>query len=538
MNMKKKIWSLPLLAIAIFAVGMAVTLSYSLSTSRLLQDVGRTDYPALAATEHLAVQLKALHETYKNAVSAADRSGLGIAATQAQSVHAALDELTRIDGKAAMSERLRSAFADYHRAADTSARMMLGLAEGDLSSAAASMQSTHGTLTASIDEAVLQARAAFEASLTAGQSNLRRGLVANLVIAALIVGALVVVSQFVIASVLRQIGGEPEYATQIVRTIAEGDLGAQIAVCGPDRGSLLQAMATMRQTLAGIVASIRDCADQVRSTTAEVVEGNEELSRRSQAQSVNLVRTVGSIEQLTAAVRRNSEGARRASVLAANASAVAARGGDAVTSVVQVMQSIDGSARKVAEISAVIDALAFQTNLLSLNAAVEAARAGEHGRGFAVVAAEVRALAQRSAQAAREIKALVGDSVSAVAGGRQRVEAAVTTIHELVDSVRQVTEISEAIACASNEQQSGIEEVRASIASIDESARRNAALVATTSEATRSLEHLAQRLGDAVSVFRLAAEAAPALPSGPTRPTPLPASQDGAPWPGAALAVG
>ena len=305
----------------------------------------------------------------------------------------------------------------------------------------------------------------------------------------------------------RQLGGEPAYAVKIAGAIAEGDLSVDIRTASHDNASLLFAMKAMRDKLVGIVSQVRSGTDTIHTASSEIAQGNLDLSSRTEEQASSLEETASSMEQLTSAVRQNADNARQANALAGAASDVAGEGGAVVGRVVQTMESINASSRKIVDIISVIDGIAFQTNILALNAAVEAARAGEEGRGFAVVASEVRNLAQRSSQAAKEIKTLIGDSVEQVEIGSRLVHDAGKTMDEVVTSVRQVADIMQEITAASAEQSAGIEQVNQAILQMDQVTQQNAALVEEAAAAAESLQDQAQILTDLVGVFRLHAQA-------------------------------
>ena len=286
--------------------------------------------------------------------------------------------------------------------------------------------------------------------------------------------------------------------------LAAGDLTAQLEVTtGDEIGQLLQAMNGISNSLSGVVHRIREGVDQLVTGSAEIANGNLDLSARTEQQAASLEETAASMEELTSTVKQNADNARQANQLAVSASGVAVKGGAVVDEVIATMESINTSSRKIVDIIAVIDGIAFQTNILALNAAVEAARAGEQGRGFAVVASEVRSLAQRSAAAAKEIKTLIGDSVEKVDDGSRLVATAGATMREVVGSVQRVTDIMAEITAASQEQSAGIEQVNQAIVQMDHVTQQNAALVQEALAATQSLEDQAAGLGEAVSIFRL-----------------------------------
>ncbi|HAI5438863.1 TPA: methyl-accepting chemotaxis protein [Escherichia coli] len=289
-----------------------------------------------------------------------------------------------------------------------------------------------------------------------------------------------------------------------IRHIAGGDLVKTIEVDGSNEmGQLAESLRHMQGELMRTVGDVRNGANAIYSGASEIATGNNDLSSRTEQQAASLEETAASMEQLTATVKQNAENARQASHLALSASETAQRGGKVVDNVVQTMRDISTSSQKIADIISVIDGIAFQTNILALNAAVEAARAGEQGRGFAVVAGEVRNLAQRSAQAAREIKSLIEDSVGKVDVGSTLVESAGETMAEIVSAVTRVTDIMGEIASASDEQSRGIDQVGLAVAEMDRVTQQNAALVEESAAAAAALEEQASRLTEAVAVFRI-----------------------------------
>ena len=289
-----------------------------------------------------------------------------------------------------------------------------------------------------------------------------------------------------------------------IERIAQGDLTVPEQAYGRSEiGSLLHNLQLMQASLVRTVGTVREGAVAIYQGSSEISAGNTDLSSRTEEQASALEQTAASMEQLTATVKQNAENAHHASQLAADASGKARSGGDLVSGVVQTMNNISGSSKKIAEITNVINSIAFQTNILALNAAVEAARAGEQGRGFAVVASEVRNLAQRSAQAAKEIETLIAESVGLITNGSRQVGEAGNTMGEIVEAVRRVTDIMAEIAAASDEQSRGIQQVSLAVTEMDNVTQQNASLVEEASSAAASLEDQAGRLTQAVAVFRL-----------------------------------
>ena len=303
--------------------------------------------------------------------------------------------------------------------------------------------------------------------------------------------------------VLRPIGGEPSDAAALAERVAQGDLSRTIALRENDRSSLMFQLKTMQDSLASVVAHVREGAEAVATASAQISQGNHDLSGRTESQASALEETAASMEQLGSTVRQNADHAHNASTLARQASDVAAQGGEAVARVIHTMQGINDSSRKIADIIGVIDGIAFQTNILALNAAVEAARAGEQGRGFAVVASEVRSLAGRSAEAAREIKTLISDSVGRVETGSNQVHEAGETMQRVVDSIQRVSTIVAEISAASREQSAGVAQVGEAVTQMDQATQQNAALVEEMSAAAQSLRQQADALVGTVAVFQL-----------------------------------
>ncbi len=293
-------------------------------------------------------------------------------------------------------------------------------------------------------------------------------------------------------------------AVEVAETVAKGDLSSRIDASSKDEiGQLLAALGRMNDSLVGIVGQVRNASDSIATGSAQIATGNADLSQRTEEQASNLQQTAASMEQLTATVKNNADTARQATQLASSAALVAAQGGEVVGQVVSTMQGISDSSRRIADIIGVIDGIAFQTNILALNAAVEAARAGEQGRGFAVVAAEVRSLAQRSAQAAREIKSLIGESVGKVEAGSRLVDDAGRTMGDIVSQVKRVSDLIGEISSASGEQTSGIGQINDAVTQLDHMTQQNAALVEESAAAAESLKHQAASLAQTVAVFKL-----------------------------------
>lgn len=323
-------------------------------------------------------------------------------------------------------------------------------------------------------------------------------ILAGVTLAAVLVG--IGSALFITQSITRPLN----IAVDLATAVADGDLTREIEVTGSDElAVLLHALVRMNEGLSIIIGEVQQGADSISTASAEIAQGNMDLSSRTESQASSLEETAASVEEMATTVNTSAENARQASDLASKASEVAVRGGDAVGQVVETMNGIQESSRKIVDIIGVIDGIAFQTNILALNAAVEAARAGEQGRGFAVVASEVRNLAQRSAEAAREIKGLIGNSVEKVDAGSTLVNNAGRTMTEVVEQVRRVASLISEITVSSSDQSSGIGQINAAVGQLDQTTQQNAALVEQMASAADSMRSQAERLTASVARFRI-----------------------------------
>ena len=347
---------------------------------------------------------------------------------------------------------------------------------------------------------------------------------AKLMLAALLVAGLLI-GVLMAWSIARSVTAPVKAAVHAAEVIAGGDLTHRVDSDRRDEfGDLLRTIGRMQESLRNLVGQVRTSTDSIGTASVQIATGNQDLSSRTEQTASNLQQTASSMEQLTGTVKQSADSARQANQLAASAAEVAQRGGSVVSQVVSTMDEINASSKKISDIIGVIDGIAFQTNILALNAAVEAARAGEQGRGFAVVASEVRSLAQRSAEAAKEIKGLIGASVDKVETGSRLVSDAGATMNEIVASVQRVSDIIGEITAAAAEQSDGIGQVNTAVTQLDQMTQQNAALVEESAAAAESLKDQAQRLAQVVAAFRLADGGGFAAPA----PMPVPARKPAA----------
>ena len=332
-------------------------------------------------------------------------------------------------------------------------------------------------------------------------AQVQQTVLVDMLIGLLTLGAIMGLGWYTLRSVTRQIGGEPSEAQAAMREVAAGNLNVRMDHVPP--GSLMATLGEMIASLRQTVSQVRSATDSINTASYEIASGNQDLSARTEQAASNLEETAASMEQLTSTVRNSADAARQANQLAATASEIAVRGGQVVGEVVTTMEAINHSSKKISDIIGVIDGIAFQTNILALNAAVEAARAGEQGRGFAVVAGEVRNLAQRSAEAAKEIKGLIGTSVDKVEAGSRLVADAGQTMSEIVGSVQRVSDIIGEITAAAGEQSDGIGQVNVAVNQLDQMTQQNAALVEESAAAAESLKDQANRLAQVIQIFRI-----------------------------------
>lgn len=446
--------------------------------------------------KHSRTNDRSYHAEYEDKVKEAAAVGSG----ELEKYRAMLSE----DDEQALFTTLQNTWAAYRKASD----QVLSLGRAGKTTDAADI--SDGLASMSFDESVSAldklSQRAFEggnAAATDARAVFQRAqrLVVGLMVLALALG--VALATAIIRALLRQLGGEPRQAVAVAQAVAQGDLTTPIQLRPNDAHSLMAKLAQMQLALSRAVMQVRQSSDNVATASMQIAQGNDDLSSRTERQASALQQTASSMAQLGGTVRQNADNARQASQVAHAASDTAMEGNAVVGQVVTTMAGINASSQKMSDIIGVIDAIAFQTNILALNAAVEAARAGEQGRGFSVVAAEVRSLAQRCTTAAKEIKGLITASVTQVDQGSKLVAQAGTTIHQVVSAIGKVTQIVGEISTASQEQSSGVAQIGEAVSQMDQTTQQNAALVEQSAAAAQSLQYQAQKLVEAVAVFKL-----------------------------------
>lgn len=438
----------------------------------------------------------------KNAVDAALKEGLA----SEQRFFKKREELLRIATDAESRGLVRSIFEANDKAQPDFDRFVQLGQEGKreeagawlVAKAAPSMQELQDSITRFIEFQTGRNTALHEQS----KRDFERAelLLLGSVLASLVFGTFAGVG--VTSSLTQALGAEPSELGDVTDQVANGDLTTPLSVRMGDTSSVMAAMHRMQTSLTKVVSVVQQGSETVSTASAEIAQANNDLSARTESQASALEETAASMEELSSTVKQNADNARQANQLAQNASTVAIQGREVVTQVVDTMKGINDSSKKIADIISVIDGIAFQTNILALNAAVEAARAGEQGRGFAVVASEVRSLAGRSADAAKEIKALITASVERVEQGTVQAGQAGATMTEVVSSIRRVTDIVGEISAASSEQSQGVTQIGEAIQQMDFATQQNAALVEEMAAATSSLKNQAQDLVSSVAIFK------------------------------------
>jgi methyl-accepting chemotaxis protein len=498
---RTKIWMLPLAAALVFVVGMAASYYVGARTLQALNRLSKVDAPALQQLRLADQGIEQFRLLLQSAAVEGDADKLKDVQVAVDRTRAVVQALGALEGKSQLARDLLAAYDSYHVAALGAAKAMLQHA--DSGDEVRGMQAAQAALDGLLKRNLEQAVALTDSLQAEAVQGVGSGLWVTLAIGIVVLAVLGLASKVVIRSVWRELGEEPDTLHQLTRRIADGDLQLEGQPAQADARSLNAAIASMAGRLRETVGTIRDASQSIDQASSEIAAGNANLSARTEASASNLQHTASSIAQLTVSVQQSAEAAREANRLAGITSQAAHRGGDIVAQVVSNMDEITVASRKISEIIGVIDSIAFQTNILALNAAVEAARAGDQGRGFAVVAGEVRTLAHRSANAAREIKALIATSTDKVEGGSRLVQDAGNAMGEIVSGVQRVTVMIGEISTAATAQSVSIGQVHNAANRLDEMTQQNSALVEEAAAAASSMREQAGRLKDVVDAFRV-----------------------------------
>lgn len=502
MGIKLRIWALPAIASLTFAISIGVILTVSNQTYDHIQGMGDDAYPHLAHAKQALVTLDPITVAFQAAVSESEPKRIEDAKRMADELRQTVARISKLKGRQQAADRIRKACDDYLATAEQTAMILLGKSAGDPTVSVAAMQDQLKQLRDLLENEALLAQQDFDAMLQQSQRGVQSVSQVTLISAALVIAGLVAASWRIIASIWGQLGAEPVDVRLAMDEIAAGDLSRRIEVDASAGANLLRSIASMSDGLRDMVEQVRDGAGEIAHAAQEIAAGNLDLSRRTEMQAGAVEITTQSMQLLTESVRANAASARQASSSAARACADADTGGVAIRDAIASMNEISQSAQKISEITGVIDAIAFQTNILALNASIEAARAGEHGRGFAVVAGEVRRLAHRAADAAKEIAALIEVSTQHVGEGTDKVNRAGAAMNNALQSVHSAAALIDGIAIASDEQAEQITEASVAIAGIDDSTRQNSALVEEAAAAAASLQSQTQRLADLTQRFK------------------------------------
>ncbi|MFW9617713.1 methyl-accepting chemotaxis protein [Aquabacterium sp.] len=501
MNFRTKIWMLPASAAAVFMVGVAVSFIVGNRTSNVLAHLQEVDNPHASFVQTVDRSAEQLRLTLQAAAAEGDADKLKDTQVMVSAAHDALAGMEKLPEKTQIARELIEAFDAYQTSSIGATRALLtSQPPGDL---VAKMQSSLGTLQKLLEQRKSEAELTIKSAQDTAASGVRTNLWVIVITGLIVLTVLGVASGAIVNSVWHDLGDEPDFLRKMVSRIAEGDLDLNLHHKPGDTESLRASVVAMTLKLRDTISVIRQATDSISTASTEIATGNHDLSVRTEHTASNLQQTASSMEQLTGTVRQSADAARQANQLASGAATAAHRGEEIVSQVVANMSEIDNASRKITDIITVIDGIAFQTNILALNAAVEAARAGEQGRGFAVVAGEVRTLAQRSAQAAKEIKTLINASSEKVESGSRLVKDAGGSMQEILTSVQRVSDIIGEITAASTEQSTGIGQVNMSVTQLDQMTQQNAALVEESAAAAESLKDQAVRLAEAVAAFKL-----------------------------------
>jgi len=501
MKFRTKILMMPLTAGIVFVLGTLISVWVGSSASTALKQMREVDVPYQSQLQRVDRNVELFQLTLQRAAVEGDISALDEVTPIVQKAKESVAQIGKLDGKATVAGQIEAAFDAYQTPALAATRAMLQ--QQDPADNVAKMQSSLTAYQDLIKRLTEEANTLVHASDAQASSSVSLGIWVSIGTGVAVLLALGMASTFVVRSVWRDLGEEPETLKSMLMEVAAGNLEVRVARSGSDTGSMNATLAEMVDRLRGTVQQIRSAVDAINTASVEIESGNHDLSTRTESAASSLEETAASLESLTDGIRQNAEATQRANQMASSTAQLARDGGAIVNDVMQSMTDINGASRRIEEIISVIDSIAFQTNILALNAAVEAARAGEQGRGFAVVAGEVRTLAQRSAQAAKEISALIVSSGEKVKSGSVLVDRAGAAMTKIVDGVNNLTTIIADISASTHEQSEGVGQVNSAVGHLDQMTQQNAAMVEEAAAAATGLREQSHILSSAVSTFRV-----------------------------------
>jgi len=500
MKLRQRIWMLPIMAALVFMIGIAITYAVGARTSAALEGLRNVAYPAKESISRLSQGVEDFRSAVQAAATEGDADKVREAQAQADRAKKELEVLLGLSFQQDRALKLKQVLGSYLPAALQAANVMAG--KGDAGDSVQRMTKGKSLWDQQIEELRKVAQEAVEQAQSDVAAGVERGQIVVIGLGAVVLVCLGIGAQLIVSSVWKDLGEEPDSLRRIADSIASGDLSMEARLSGHE-ASLHAALLKMAVQLRGTVRGIRTAAEAVAQASAEIAAGSQDLSDRTERMSANLEQTAHSMNEMSTTVRHTAASAEQATNLARQASDSAQRGESIVSGVVGNMTEITQASGRIEEIIGVIDGIAFQTNILALNAAVEAARAGEQGRGFAVVAGEVRSLAQRSAQAAREIKQLISMSSDKVTEGDRRVREAGQAMQDILLGVRHVASIIGEISTSATEQARGIDKVSGAISELDSVTQQNAALVEESAAAAVGLRQAALEQTRTVEAFNL-----------------------------------
>jgi methyl-accepting chemotaxis protein len=494
-------WLLPIVAATFLGFGLGVTHLLSLGTTAQLEQLQQANYPYLEQVQVVDRSFEVFRSSLQAAALEGSTDSLDVAHAAAQRVAEALKAAGNLPGHKEGARKLDELFSSYRDLALNATQAIIKHEPApDLLTR---MQAAQGLVTNAVKAEDAGVRKQVAEGFAQVASGRERSDWVNVAVVLVAIAALGLAARAVVGSLWLDLGGEPAELRLRVRQIADGDLSTRIAVETGDDSSITAAVAAMTRRLRDTVGQIRTASDSISTGSSEIATGNQDLSTRTELTAANLQQAASELERIASAARHSNDTAHQATQLAQSASTAARSGGSIVASMVDSISGISHASKKITEIIGVIDGIAFQTNILALNAAVEAARAGEQGRGFAVVASEVRALAQRSGQAAREIKGLIQASTEKVDDGTRLAADAGQAINDLVSQVHRVGGMIGDITAALSEQSGSIDQVNRSVAQLEQMTQQNSALVEESAAAASSMQTQAKSLVQSVATFRL-----------------------------------